>query len=60
MTEIYVEFSQVLFSSYQARITGQLKRLGTSFDWDRVAFTMNDVCLYALSQLHSYLSVLFS
>lgn len=29
--------------SYQARITNQLRRLGGSYDWDRVAFTMNPV-----------------
>ncbi|KAI1795245.1 tRNA synthetases class I-domain-containing protein [Ganoderma leucocontextum] len=27
---------------YQARITNQLRRLGGSYDWDRVAFTMNE------------------
>jgi len=31
-------------SSYQGRITNQLYRLGGSYDWDRVAFTMNEVC----------------
>lgn len=35
--------------SYQSRITNQLRRLGGSFDWDRVAFTMNPV-----SKQHSY------
>jgi valyl-tRNA synthetase len=30
---------------YQAKITTQMTRLGGSFDWDRVAFTMNDVSL---------------
>lgn len=29
--------------SYQARITDQLRRLGGSCDWDRVAFTMSPV-----------------
>ncbi|KAG8215823.1 tRNA synthetases class I-domain-containing protein [Butyriboletus roseoflavus] len=28
-------------NDYQSRITNQLRRLGGSFDWDRVAFTMN-------------------
>lgn len=28
---------------YQARITNQLRRLGGSLDWDRVAFTMDEV-----------------
>ncbi|KAG9026395.1 hypothetical protein FRB95_008882 [Tulasnella sp. JGI-2019a] len=27
---------------YQERITNQMKRLGGSYDWDRVAFTMNE------------------
>lgn len=29
--------------SYQQRITNQLRRLGGSYDWDRVAFTMDEV-----------------
>jgi valyl-tRNA synthetase len=29
--------------SYQERITNQLHRLGGSYDWSRVAFTMNPV-----------------
>ncbi|KAK0461790.1 tRNA synthetases class I-domain-containing protein [Desarmillaria tabescens] len=29
-------------NEYQARITNQLHRLGGSYDWDRVAFTMNE------------------
>lgn len=32
--------------SYQARITNQLRRLGGSCDWDRVAFTMNPVGIF--------------
>ena len=28
--------------SYQSRITNQLHRLGGSYDWSRVAFTMNE------------------
>ncbi|KAF8130592.1 tRNA synthetases class I-domain-containing protein [Boletus edulis] len=28
-------------NDYQSRITNQLRRLGGSFDWDRVAFTMS-------------------
>lgn len=31
------------FPSYQNRITNQLRRLGGSYDWDRVAFTMDEV-----------------
>ncbi|KII90336.1 hypothetical protein PLICRDRAFT_136533 [Plicaturopsis crispa FD-325 SS-3] len=29
-------------NDYQARITAQLRRLGGSYDWSRVAFTMNE------------------
>lgn len=29
--------------SYQGRITNQLRRLGGSYDWNRVAFTMDEV-----------------
>ncbi|THG98479.1 hypothetical protein EW026_g3716 [Hermanssonia centrifuga] len=29
-------------NDYQNRITDQLRRLGGSYDWDRVAFTMNE------------------
>lgn len=38
-------FSCYLFASvsYQGRITNQMRRLGGSFDWNRVAFTMNPV-----------------
>jgi valyl-tRNA synthetase len=36
-------FSDDILSSYQARITNQLHRLGGSYDWDRVAFTMDEV-----------------
>jgi hypothetical protein len=31
------------YARYQEKITAQMKRLGGSFDWDRVAFTMDDV-----------------
>ncbi len=35
--------------SYYKRIETQMKRLGGSFDWDRVAYTMNEVCpLYGM------------
>jgi valyl-tRNA synthetase len=34
-------------SSYQGRITNQLRRLGGSYDWDRVAFTMSEVSAVA-------------
>lgn len=41
--------------SYQSRITNQLRRLGGSFDWDRVAFTMNPVSRRSLCCHLSYL-----
>ena len=41
---LYIYLCIVFFSSYQGRITNQLYRLGCSYDWDRVAFTMNEVC----------------
>jgi valyl-tRNA synthetase len=31
---------------YQGRITKQMERLGGSYDWTRVAFTMDDVSLH--------------
>lgn len=34
---------------YQNRITTQIHRLGTSSDWNRVAFTMDPVRSIALS-----------
>lgn len=37
-----------LHSSYQSRISGQLRRLGGSYDWNRVAFTMDEVCVHVL------------
>ncbi len=33
---------------YNARILGQLKRLGCSCDWDRTRFTLDDVCAQAV------------
>ena len=41
---IYIYIYIYFCSSYQGRITNQLYRLGCSYDWDRVAFTMNEVC----------------
>ena len=32
----------VMGDSYQHRITDQLRRLGGSYDWSRVAFTMDE------------------
>ena len=36
--------------SYQHRITSQLKRLGGSCDWNRVAFTMDEVRSKAVTE----------
>jgi valyl-tRNA synthetase len=33
---------------YEARITGQLKKLGSSCDWDRQRFTLDPVCARAV------------
>ena len=41
---LYIYIFIYFCSSYQGRITNQLYRLGCSYDWDRVAFTMNEVC----------------
>ncbi|KAH9932026.1 tRNA synthetases class I-domain-containing protein [Epithele typhae] len=35
---------------YQGRITNQLQRLGGSYDWSRVAFTMNDSLSKAVTE----------
>ncbi|GLB42945.1 putative class-I aminoacyl-tRNA synthetase family protein [Lyophyllum shimeji] len=40
--EPFVETVKEWKDEYQAKITNQLHRLGGSYDWDRVAFTMDD------------------
>ena len=35
---------------YEARILGQLKRMGCSCDWSRTRFTMDDVCARAVRE----------
>lgn len=35
---------------YEKRILGQLKQMGTSCDWDRVRFTLDEVCATAVRQ----------
>ncbi len=35
---------------YEARILGQLKQMGTSCDWERTRFTLDDVCATAVRQ----------
>ncbi len=37
--------------SYEARITGQLKKLGASCDWTRQRFTMDDGCSHAVREV---------
>ena len=37
--------------SYEARITGQLKKLGASCDWTRQRFTMDDGCYRAVREV---------
>ena len=37
--------------SYEARITGQLKKLGASCDWTRQRFTMDDGCSRAVREV---------
>ena len=46
--------------SYQGRITKQLYRLGCSYDWDRVAFTMNEVCCVSIYYFLKSSNILFS
>ncbi|KIN93418.1 hypothetical protein M404DRAFT_1008964, partial [Pisolithus tinctorius Marx 270] len=40
-------------TSYQARIMNQLHRLGGSYDWDCVTFTMGPVSIWVLQCRHS-------
>ncbi len=37
--------------SYEARITGQLKKLGASCDWTRQRFTMDEGCSHAVREV---------
>jgi len=47
---------EYLLYSYQERITNQLHRLGGSYDWSRVAFTMSPVSSrIGLTSPHSYM-----
>lgn len=46
-------------NEYQVRITDQLQRLGGSYDWSRVAFTMDEVSTCVTSRLpRSHLALL--
>jgi valyl-tRNA synthetase len=48
--EQFVEKIQKFKDEYEAVITGQLKRMGCSCDWDRQRFTMDDVCVKAVRE----------
>jgi len=54
--EKFIELVQEWKDSYQSRIIDQLKRLGSSLDWDRLAFTMDtnftEAVLEAFIRLH--------
>jgi len=45
----------MLTDRYQERITNQLYRLGGSYDWSRVAFTMNPVGAVSALFLRTFL-----
>ncbi len=46
--EAFIEKTQEWKDEYEARILGQLKQIGASCDWDRVRFTMDDMCATAV------------
>ena len=46
--EEFVQHVQDWKDEYEARILGQLKSMGCSCDWDRVRFTMDEVCAKAV------------
>ncbi len=46
--EEFVGHVQDWKDEYEARILGQLKRMGCSCDWQRVRFTMDDMCARAV------------
>ncbi|MFZ4574130.1 MAG: valine--tRNA ligase [Phycisphaerales bacterium] len=46
----FVAKIQAFKDEYEAVITGQLKRMGCSCDWDRQRFTMDDVCVGAVRE----------
>ena len=49
--EEFVGRIQAWKDEYEAKIVNQLKMMGCSCDWDRVRFTMDDVCAKAVRQV---------
>jgi len=41
-----VNYNEIKYLRYGDRIHMQMKRLGASYDWDRVAFTMDPVSMF--------------
>ena len=48
--EQFIARIQAFKDEYEAVITGQLKKMGCSCDWDRQRFTMDDVCARAVRE----------
>ncbi len=48
--EEFIRRIQAFKDEYEGVITGQLKRMGCSCDWDRQRFTMDDVCARAVRE----------
>ncbi len=48
--DAFVEQVQKFKDEYEAVITGQLKAMGCSCDWDRQRFTMDEVCARAVRE----------
>ena len=48
--EEFIKRIQAFKDEYEAVITGQLKKMGCSCDWDRQRFTMDDVCARAVRE----------
>ncbi len=48
--DAFVEQVQKFKDEYEAVITGQLKAMGCSCDWDRQRFTMDDICARAVRE----------
>ncbi|MEM7091597.1 MAG: valine--tRNA ligase [Actinomycetota bacterium] len=46
--EAFIAKTQEWKDEYEATILGQLKQIGASCDWDRVRFTMDDMCATAV------------
>ncbi len=49
--EVFVGRIQQWKDEYEAKIVNQLKMMGCSCDWDRVRFTMDEVCAKAVRQV---------